>query len=202
MIRRPPRSTLFPYTTLFRSLLGLGHGVLARLVRRLFAQVFLGLDAQLGFGLGAHLGLGLGALALALGLPLLLGLLARAVKRGLLLLRAALGRRLGSHVDRRRFRCRRRRRSRRLRRGIGLLRRSERAEIQIDGRIELAGRPGGCRGGTRRRARGYLADESVLVELDDQPLEVGVVLVAALLRHVGERRPAIDRREHRAVLAL
>src|SRR3712207_7985913 len=25
MIRRPPRSTLFPYTTLFRSLLGLGH---------------------------------------------------------------------------------------------------------------------------------------------------------------------------------
>src|SRR2546430_12187618 len=27
MIRRPPRSTLFPYTTLFRSLLGLGLGV-------------------------------------------------------------------------------------------------------------------------------------------------------------------------------
>src|SRR3712207_6852078 len=26
MIRRPPRSTLFPYTTLFRSLLGLGGG--------------------------------------------------------------------------------------------------------------------------------------------------------------------------------
>src|SRR2546422_7175597 len=26
MIRRPPRSTLFPYTTLFRSLLGLGAG--------------------------------------------------------------------------------------------------------------------------------------------------------------------------------
>src|SRR3712207_7296682 len=25
MIRRPPRSTLFPYTTLFRSLLGGGH---------------------------------------------------------------------------------------------------------------------------------------------------------------------------------
>src|SRR5437868_9970309 len=25
MIRRPPRSTLFPYTTLFRSLLGLAH---------------------------------------------------------------------------------------------------------------------------------------------------------------------------------
>src|SRR5258708_14713494 len=27
MIRRPPRSTLFPYTTLFRSLLGLGVGL-------------------------------------------------------------------------------------------------------------------------------------------------------------------------------
>src|SRR5438105_12302291 len=26
MIRRPPRSTLFPYTTLFRSLLGRAHG--------------------------------------------------------------------------------------------------------------------------------------------------------------------------------
>src|SRR3712207_9040958 len=26
MIRRPPRSTLFPYTTLFRSLLGSAHG--------------------------------------------------------------------------------------------------------------------------------------------------------------------------------
>src|SRR5256885_6207697 len=26
MIRRPPRSTLFPYTTLFRSLYSLGHG--------------------------------------------------------------------------------------------------------------------------------------------------------------------------------
>src|SRR2546430_6085894 len=27
MIRRPPRSTLFPYTTLFRSLRSLAHGV-------------------------------------------------------------------------------------------------------------------------------------------------------------------------------
>src|SRR5256885_3951296 len=27
MIRRPPRSTLFPYTTLFRSDLGAGHGI-------------------------------------------------------------------------------------------------------------------------------------------------------------------------------
>src|SRR2546427_6834623 len=32
MIRRPPRSTLFPYTTLFRSVLvGVPHGVRARL---------------------------------------------------------------------------------------------------------------------------------------------------------------------------
>src|SRR3712207_8234455 len=27
MIRRPPRSTLFPYTTLFRSAVGLGNGL-------------------------------------------------------------------------------------------------------------------------------------------------------------------------------
>src|SRR5437773_3550905 len=27
MIRRPPRSTLFPYTTLFRSLVGLGYSM-------------------------------------------------------------------------------------------------------------------------------------------------------------------------------
>src|SRR3712207_7210751 len=34
MIRRPPRSTLFPYTTLFRSLAGVGvrSGVLGRMV--------------------------------------------------------------------------------------------------------------------------------------------------------------------------
>src|SRR5437879_11097374 len=30
MIRRPPRSTLFPYTTLFRSFVGGGHRLLAR----------------------------------------------------------------------------------------------------------------------------------------------------------------------------
>src|SRR3712207_8274259 len=29
MIRRPPRSTLFPYTTLFRSIPNSGHGILA-----------------------------------------------------------------------------------------------------------------------------------------------------------------------------
>src|SRR2546426_9360108 len=34
MIRRPPRSTLFPYTTLFRSLVGFGDGVEHPLVVR------------------------------------------------------------------------------------------------------------------------------------------------------------------------
>src|SRR5476651_1175102 len=34
MIRRPPRSTLFPYTTLFRSLEDLGHRVLAAILGR------------------------------------------------------------------------------------------------------------------------------------------------------------------------
>src|SRR3712207_8857508 len=44
MIRRPPRSTLFPYTTLFRSLLGEG-----RLVARLGADEPVGgLDVMIG----------------------------------------------------------------------------------------------------------------------------------------------------------
>src|SRR2546429_7263763 len=34
MIRRPPRSTLFPYTTLFRSFGGFGQGVEVEAVRR------------------------------------------------------------------------------------------------------------------------------------------------------------------------
>src|SRR5256886_17700211 len=34
MIRRPPRSTLFPYTTLFRSLCGMGEATCIKLVRR------------------------------------------------------------------------------------------------------------------------------------------------------------------------
>src|SRR2546426_3873779 len=37
MIRRPPRSTLFPYTTLFRSLARLGVGVAEKL-QKLFGQ--------------------------------------------------------------------------------------------------------------------------------------------------------------------
>src|SRR2546422_26716 len=39
MIRRPPRSTLFPYTTLFRSLLNLARIDLARAGRQLVAKV-------------------------------------------------------------------------------------------------------------------------------------------------------------------
>src|SRR3712207_7050936 len=50
MIRRPPRSTLFPYTTLFRSQLGAGPG---RKVPRFHSQV--GVDAAFGC---ADVGLG------------------------------------------------------------------------------------------------------------------------------------------------
>src|SRR5699024_11449298 len=58
MIRRPPRSTLFPYTTLFRSLLGVGHRI--RRDRRLdaftclqavFGAISIGQDVT-GRGLG------------------------------------------------------------------------------------------------------------------------------------------------------
>src|SRR2546426_10795021 len=45
MIRRPPRSTLFPYTTLFRSLVqGVGLEQLVDDVQRLALQGVLGLD--------------------------------------------------------------------------------------------------------------------------------------------------------------
>src|SRR2546427_8295608 len=40
MIRRPPRSTLFPYTTLFRSLIGIAHLVALHLaIHLLLARV-------------------------------------------------------------------------------------------------------------------------------------------------------------------
>src|SRR2546427_7211897 len=38
MIRRPPRSTLFPYTTLFRSVLGLKESVVDKIVSGLEAE--------------------------------------------------------------------------------------------------------------------------------------------------------------------
>src|SRR3712207_8258276 len=46
MIRRPPRSTLFPYTTLFRSRLARGDG--ARAVRRDPALLLVGHEARRG----------------------------------------------------------------------------------------------------------------------------------------------------------
>src|SRR3712207_8391368 len=62
MIRRPPRSTLFPYTTLFRSLV-VGEGVLeavgldlaagADLLRLAGGAALLG-EERLGVGLGAQ----------------------------------------------------------------------------------------------------------------------------------------------------
>src|SRR3989449_5835169 len=47
MIRRPPRSTLFPYTTLFRSVLGVEGGMIAREVQR--EEI-----VALGLRLGTH----------------------------------------------------------------------------------------------------------------------------------------------------
>src|SRR3989442_13635140 len=68
MIRRPPRSTLFPYTTLFRSLAALGLSQLAALPDALLALwlMLLGvgvLQHRPGLVEGAALGLGLSAAA-------------------------------------------------------------------------------------------------------------------------------------------
>src|SRR5690554_7642931 len=46
MIRRPPRSTLFPYTTLFRSPLAMIGGVIVQIVHRRFFP-FLGLSREM-----------------------------------------------------------------------------------------------------------------------------------------------------------
>src|SRR3712207_7490119 len=43
MIRRPPRSTLFPYTTLFRSTSCVGHNLTKRLLNGTFDNVDTGL---------------------------------------------------------------------------------------------------------------------------------------------------------------
>src|SRR2546430_10125425 len=52
MIRRPPRSTLFPYTTLFRSYLALGYFVsylpYAILAKALSSGIVPGVDAPIG----------------------------------------------------------------------------------------------------------------------------------------------------------
>src|SRR2546428_8218294 len=52
MIRRPPRSTLFPYTTLFRSLISI-HPGLTELVWYLILHIEF-LDEPLGNGLTLH----------------------------------------------------------------------------------------------------------------------------------------------------
>src|SRR3712207_7585147 len=39
MIRRPPRSTLFPYTTLFRSMVEPGNSIVGKMLERLFASM-------------------------------------------------------------------------------------------------------------------------------------------------------------------
>src|SRR5690349_23409282 len=46
MITRPPRSTLFPYTTLFRSLVGIGAATPARKLVDLFTRGGIGGDAD------------------------------------------------------------------------------------------------------------------------------------------------------------
>src|SRR2546430_10085255 len=60
MIRRPPRSTLFPYTTLFRSRLDRGDGVAAATVRTGAQRDRLGFGARLPRAGGAR-GPGAGA---------------------------------------------------------------------------------------------------------------------------------------------
>src|SRR2546425_10441900 len=82
MIRRPPRSTLFPYTTLFRSFMGTDRGELKRSLGLLYglntlgavvgtalAGFFLielvGIRARLWGTAAVNLSLGAGALALA-----------------------------------------------------------------------------------------------------------------------------------------
>src|SRR3712207_8154168 len=44
MIRRPPRSTLFPYTTLFRSWLGFGLGLTLQLLAQSYSSYALVVD--------------------------------------------------------------------------------------------------------------------------------------------------------------
>src|SRR5260370_17333909 len=48
MIRRPPRSTLFPYTTLFRSVVGVFEGVAEHVVEDLTQAAFVGSHGRNG----------------------------------------------------------------------------------------------------------------------------------------------------------
>src|SRR2546425_7673951 len=87
MIRRPPRSTLFPYTTLFRSVCGIEVDAVVRLTWIIsgalaaFAGVFTGLTPQLHPEIGFNLLLSLFAAAILGGT----GSLAGAVIGGVLL---------------------------------------------------------------------------------------------------------------------
>src|SRR3712207_7713542 len=66
MIRRPPRSTLFPYTTLFRSLM-LGHFVIWYGLLRLFVDVSREYDSYwLGIGRGQYFNLFMAAVGLCI----------------------------------------------------------------------------------------------------------------------------------------
>src|SRR3712207_9541690 len=47
MIRRPPRSTLFPYTTLFRSSIATGFSRVAGLVREIVAASYFGVSGAM-----------------------------------------------------------------------------------------------------------------------------------------------------------
>src|SRR3712207_6876343 len=65
MIRRPPRSTLFPYTTLFRSMGGLG-GLVAALIEMILAPILPSLNPPNLFTAlvsSVFIGLGGGAIA-------------------------------------------------------------------------------------------------------------------------------------------
>src|SRR3712207_8360935 len=57
MIRRPPRSTLFPYTTLFRSILGMhaiGPHVTDLIAEGVFAKLVEGTPEEIGMSIHAH----------------------------------------------------------------------------------------------------------------------------------------------------
>src|SRR3712207_8863084 len=60
MIRRPPRSTLFPYTTLFRSRAELGHQLAQPDVRGVPALVVRRPEEDAGLAGGGHHGAGVG----------------------------------------------------------------------------------------------------------------------------------------------
>src|SRR5258708_33695654 len=65
MIRRPPRSTLFPYTTLFRSAVQLGVERFANAAHRPLAEDPPELVATEGFRFGGHASMQADALVLA-----------------------------------------------------------------------------------------------------------------------------------------